>query len=78
MGRLNQIIAVEKGAKTHATAEISDLYKTVQKPALFVGFQRTYEKKDDDGEDFPPERQVVQFRTTDIVARAVTTLSDLF
>lgn len=67
MGKLNQIIAIEKGVKSRVYGEISEIHKAVQKPALFSGFSKQYSKKDEDGEDLPPERQRVQFVVSEIL-----------
>ena len=61
MTKLNQIIAIEKGVKSRTYGAISELYKLIQKPELFSGGVRQYEKKFDEGEDLPTERQHVQF-----------------
>lgn len=63
--KLHQIIAVEKGIKTRVGRFVTDAYKALQKEALFDGLTRTYEKKDDDGDDFPPERKLVNMRVED-------------
>lgn len=60
MAKLNQVIAIEKGIKSQAHSELSDLYKVVQKPALFNGFSKEYRKNDTDGDDLPSESQRVQ------------------
>jgi hypothetical protein len=67
MTKLNQVIAIEKGVKARAHSAISDLYKTIQKPDLFNGIVRSYQKKDDAGEDLPGERKHIQFRIQDIL-----------
>jgi hypothetical protein len=59
---LNKIVAVEKGAKERFNRRISDLYKQVQKPALFQGMDRTYQPATDDGQQLPPERQLIEAR----------------
>jgi hypothetical protein len=61
MGKLNQIIAVEKGIKSRVHSELSELHKALQKPDLFNGFAKEYRRKDEDGETLPPERKRVQF-----------------
>jgi hypothetical protein len=66
MQRLNQVLAAEKSAKTHAEKETTALYHTLEKPALFEGFSRTYQPNRDDGEKFPSETQVVQQRVDDV------------
>ena len=80
MAKLNQIIAIEKGIKSRVYGEITELHKAAQKPELFNGFSKTYEKKDEDGEDLPPERKRVQFVASEslrAVARASTELMEV-
>ena len=78
--KLNQVIAIEKGIKTQVEAAITSIYKLVQNPSLFEGFTKTYKKKQDDGEDVPPEKRIVQevaSRLLDDVAERWTPLFDL-
>src|SRR5258708_5208351 len=80
MAKLNQIIAIEKGIKARVYGEITELHKASQKPELFNGFSKTYQKKDDDGEDLPPEKRRVQFLATEVlrtVERVSTELMDV-
>jgi hypothetical protein len=80
MTKLNQIIAVEKGIKSRVYGEITALNKIVQKPNLFNGFNKTYAKKDEDGEDLPAERMRVQHSVGDVlrtVERISTELMDV-
>ena len=60
MPKLNQIIAIEKGVKSRVYGEITEMHKSSQKPELFNGFVKTYRKKDEDSEDYPPERKKAQ------------------
>lgn len=76
--RLNQVIAVEKGVNARATTEISELYKMVQKPVLFNGFNKTYKPLAEDGETYPPETQKVQIKTSDVIERAKEAKIELF
>ena len=76
--RLNQIIAVEKGVKSSTTSAMSEKYKTIQKAQLFDGLARTYEPKDDGGEQFPPENTRVQQHADQLVLDVGTTLTELF
>lgn len=55
MPKLNQVLAVEKGAKAAAESAVTRAYHAVQKRDLFAGLSRTYTPKDDDGEQLPPE-----------------------
>lgn len=68
MQRLNQVLAAEKSAKTHAEKETTALYHALDKPALFDGFSRTYQPNREDGEKFPAESQIVQQRVEDVFA----------
>ncbi len=77
MTKLNQIIAIEKGVKSRSHAIISDLYKMIQKSDLFSGASRQYEKKHDEGEDLPPERQHVQFHVDQVLEQFRRANSDL-
>lgn len=78
MAKLNQIIAIEKGIKSKAYGEFSELNKVVQKPELFNGFSKTYQKKDEDSESLPPESKRVQFTTIDVLRNSQRILTELF
>jgi hypothetical protein len=58
--KLNQVIAIEKGIKTKVEADITTIHRVTGKPSLFEGFNKTYDKKMDDGEDLPSEKKIVQ------------------
>ena len=60
MTQQNQIIAIEKGVKSRAKAAQSELYKAIQKPSLFNGQTRTFEKINDETQDVPEEKTLVQ------------------
>lgn len=77
MGKLNQVIAIEKGVKSRVQSEVTELYKVAQKPELFSGFVKSYTKKDDEGEDFPPEKKKVQFRVDDLLRKAQRSMTEL-
>lgn len=78
MSKLNQIIAVEKGIKARIYSELTEVHKVCQKPDLFNGFQKTYIKKDDDGEDYPPESKKVQLNAASLLGDMSSKLTDLF
>lgn len=78
MPKLNQVIAIEKGVKSKAVSEISDLYKAVQKPELFNGFVKIYESIDEDGKRLPQESKRVQFTVPDVLRSVERSMSDLF
>jgi hypothetical protein len=76
--RLNQIVAVEKTAKQNAENEITKAYHAAQRAELFAGMTRTYQPKDDEGEQLPGESQKVQTTVKDVSDRFVGALSNLF
>ncbi|WP_067806531.1 hypothetical protein [Actinomadura formosensis] len=69
--KLNQIIAVEKGVKSKAVQDLTAAQRSVQKAPLLSGISRTYQPKDEDGEQLPAESTRVQV-TVDSVLRDVT------
>ncbi len=57
--RLNQIIAVEKGAKAQSEAAMTAAYHSLQKADLFDGIIRSYEPLNDGDEVLPGEQKKV-------------------
>ena len=76
--KLNQTIAIEKGVKSRVYSEITEMHKAAQKPALFNGFMKIYRKKEEEGEDYPPERMKVQHAVPEFLTRLQALLSELF
>jgi hypothetical protein len=70
MGRLHETLAVEPTVKGQASAFLTTAHHTVTKPALLAGLSRTYQPRDDDGDQLPPESTRVQVRA-DVVLRNV-------
>lgn len=60
--KLNQVIALEKGIKADANSAINNTYHLLKKSPLFAGQERTYQKSNDDGEEYPPEPVKLQRR----------------
>lgn len=78
MPKLNQIIAVEKGVKSKSALELARAQQEIQKPVLLAGLSRTYQPKDEEGEQFPPESTRVQVKAEDLLRTAATSLTRLF
>lgn len=76
--KLNQIIAIEQGIKTKGGNTLTTKYHEAQKPGLFNGLVRNYKPLHEDGEKFPSEKNLVQFRAADIVEEVVRDVSDWF
>jgi len=77
MAKLNQIIAVVNGKKTQTKKSLTDIYKKLQKSALFEGISRSYTPADDDGEMLPPEKKNVQYNSKAAIDEAQQCLKDL-
>jgi hypothetical protein len=78
MPKLNQIVAIEKSVKSRVYGEITEMHKLSQKPDLFSGFSKQYRKKDEEGEDYPPEQKRVQILADEQLASAAKLLTELF
>ena len=76
--KLNQVIAVEKGIKSRSHKTLTEMYQTLSKKALFDGLARTYQKKDEDGEQYPPESTRVQKNASKMVEQVAELLTELF
>ncbi|MDB1088523.1 hypothetical protein PJ985_13195 [Streptomyces sp. ACA25] len=78
MAKLNQIIAVEKGVKSKSQQDLAAVQQGLAKPALLAGISRTYQPKDEEGEQLPPESTRVQVKTEDVLRDTARTLTRLF
>lgn len=76
MAKLNQIIAIEKGIKSRVYSYVGELHKVLQKPALFNGLSKTYQPKDEDGEQLPAEKQRVQFVVDDVLREVERSMTE--
>ncbi len=77
MSKLNQIIAVEKGTKSRVYGDLTTLNKAIQKPELFNGFTKNYQKKDEDGESLPSESKRVQLTYKDVLRNSEALLTEI-
>jgi hypothetical protein len=78
MAKLNQIIAIEKGIKSRSYSEFGELHKASQKQELFNGFSKTYQKKNEESEELPPESKRVQFTVVDVLRNGARILTEHF
>lgn len=76
--KLHQIIAIESGIKADANREKTDIYRDVQRPALINGLSRTYQRRNDEGDELPDEGTQVQLNVEDALKRLGDTLTRLF
>ena len=77
MQKLNQILAVEKNVKARVCSELTKMHHTLQKPAALNGFSKTYIKKDEDSDDFPPENNRVQVIASEMLEEVEKLLTEL-
>ncbi len=73
--RLNQILAIEKGIKADNYAEMTALYRAAEKPALFDGFQKDYERINDQDAELPSESKKVQHNYVQVLKAARKAMS---
>ena len=78
MPKLNQIIAITAGKKAQAHKTITEAYQTLQKAALLEGVSRHYKPRDDEGEQLPPEKKLVQAKVYQSVEAVKGVLGELF
>jgi len=78
VAKLNQLIAVEKGVKAKSHQDLTAAHHGLQKPALLAGISRTYQPKDEEGEQLPPESTRVQVKSEDVLRDTAATLTRLF
>jgi hypothetical protein len=79
MPRLCQVVALEAGTRNRSYAELTALYKKIQKAELINGLTRTYQPRDaEDGEEMPPEATRVQVRAAEVIRDVTTALTRLW
>jgi len=76
--RLNQVLAIEKGAKGRAESYAKVGYRECSHSDLFDGFTKTYSPFKDDGVKHPAETKNVQRKAEDILADTREIFTELF
>lgn len=81
MTALHQLLAIEKGEKTRANRDISDLHQSSKKPELYQGRISTYHPFDEEnGERQSDKCQLIQLRGEDVLTgfrNAMTRIFDI-
>lgn len=77
MARLNQLLAIKKGAKSRSESVVSKAYKSLEKTDPLRGFSRTHVPLDAEAVALPPEGTKVQSLTSDIVASVKEAMANL-
>jgi hypothetical protein len=76
--KLNQVLAIEKGAKGRAESTIKVSYQQCGHTDRFTGMSRTYTPFQADDLEYPAETKNVQFRVGDVLEEARKIMSDLW
>lgn len=74
--QLHALLPIVIAIKNRNYKEITEISKLFQKPNLFVGHVRTYEKLNDKDESFPEESLVVQANAKEYIERASLLLTE--
>jgi hypothetical protein len=75
--KLNQVIALEKGAKAGYAGAVVDHAKQLNNAQGLFGLSRNYRPKDEDGEQLPPESTRMQTKAEDVLAATAVALTRL-
>lgn len=76
--KLNQVNALVSGRKSEVEKKITEVYHLIQKDALFDGLTRTYKPKDENGDQLPAERKLVQQKVKTIIDSATSIWTELW
>lgn len=67
MPLLNQVLAIEKGHKSRAEQGLTKAYQQLQKTDLLDGLEKTYQPKDEEGDQLPPDSKRLQLRVGEVI-----------
>lgn len=73
--KLTVILGLLKGARARTHVNVSNLHHQSTKAALYAGQNRTYEPREDGGEQRPSESQKVQLRATEVLGELAEQLT---
>ena len=76
--KLNQILAIEKGLKSHGYGDFTKMHQGIQKEAAISGIARTYEVQNEGDVVLPSESTQVQVRVKDVMKDVQIKLTELF
>ena len=78
MAKLHQILAVESGVRTQSQKDLTAAHHGLQKADLLAGIFRSYEPSKEDGEKLNPERQPLQTRVPEVIAKTQEIMEKVF
>lgn len=77
MPKLCQILAVSKQVKSNSNEQLTQIYHAIQREELVNGFSRVYTPLTEEGEQFPPEKKIVQVRLGQALAAACSVMAPM-
>jgi hypothetical protein len=78
MTQLNQLLAIEKGVQAKTTRTLTDVHRAIQNEGLTSGMTRTYEPRNEDGDELPAESVQVQLTVQQANQQVAGVLARLF
>jgi hypothetical protein len=78
MTQLHQILAVESGVRNQSQKDLTAAHHGLQQAAMLEGLDRTYQPIKEDGEQFPPEKKLLQVRVPDVIKETHRILEKMF
>lgn len=76
--RLIAAVMLQRAIRSRVAGIVNEVYKTVQKPALFGGHAREYTPKDEEGFRYPAENLAVQFIARDLLVSLATDIGSMW
>lgn len=78
MTKLNQLLAIETGVRAKTTRTFTDAHRVTQQDTPLSGLTKTYQPRDEEGEELPGESTLVQTTAEREARRVATALTRLF
>lgn len=78
MTKLHQILAVEADVRNQTQKDLTAAHHGLQKPEMLNGVSRTYQPVKEDGDQLPPEGNLLQTRAADVIRNTQKILAKLF
>lgn len=76
--RLSAFLAQRDGVKTRTNKEFTQIQGVVSKGEFFAGMTKSYEKRDESGEDYPTQAVRVRNRVNDVLEELRELVTDQF
>lgn len=74
--KLHQVAAILSERKQRIDYDLAKAKKALEAGGLLQGFSKTYQPKDEEGEQLPPDGKKIQVKVADVLKQVTTSLSD--